>query len=91
MDFDKYKGRLKDYLCTKGVGVDTNPTRCFNRNGHNCRDGLASLQLWDDSFKCHGCGIQGDIFDAVEILEGIKERAAQYEFVKRLFVDKGGV
>jgi hypothetical protein len=71
LDFYKYKPRLKDYLRQKGVDVSINPTHCFNQQAHSHGDANPSLQIWDDGFKCHGCGIEGDIYDAVELLEGI--------------------
>jgi len=85
MDFDQYKHRLKEYLGLKGVDISKSPTHCFNSNAHRHGDATPSCQLWDDAFKCHGCGIQGDIYDAVEILEGITGKKDQYLFVERLF------
>lgn len=46
------------------------------------------MQIWDDRFKCYGCGISGDIYDAVEILEGITDKKEQYDFIEKFF---GGV
>jgi phage/plasmid-associated DNA primase len=43
------------------------------------------MQLFPENFKCHGCGIQGDIFDAVEILEGITDKAEQFKFLESFF------
>jgi 5S rRNA maturation endonuclease (ribonuclease M5) len=37
-------------------------------------------------FHCYGdCGIDGDIYDAVEILEGIKDKKEQFLFLEKLF------
>jgi phage/plasmid-associated DNA primase len=85
IDFSRYKPRLKDLLRQYGVDVSANPTHCFNQGAHKHGDANPSLQLFDDSFKCHGCGIQGDIYDAVEILENITDKKAQYEFIEKLF------
>jgi phage/plasmid-associated DNA primase len=82
-DFDKYKPKLKDYLRQKNVDVSINPTHCFNTSGHKNGDANPSLQIWDDGFKCHGCGIHGDIYDAVELLEGITDKGEQYKFVEK--------
>ncbi|MDR2097680.1 MAG: toprim domain-containing protein [Spirochaetaceae bacterium] len=82
-DFEKYKPRLKDYLRQKNVDVSINPTHCFNTSGHKNGDANPSLQIWDDSFKCYGCGINGDIYDAVEILEGITDKKEQYDFIEK--------
>jgi hypothetical protein len=83
VDFDKYKPQLKNYLRQKGVDVSINPTHCFNKSGHRNGDANPSCQIWDDGFKCHGCGIQGDIYDAVEILEGITGKKEQYDFIEK--------
>jgi hypothetical protein len=85
MDFEKYKPRLKELLRHYQVDLEINPTHCFNPAGHSHGDTNPSLQLWDDGFKCHGCGIQGDIYDAVEILEGITDKKEQYKFVEKFF------
>ncbi|MDR0663650.1 MAG: toprim domain-containing protein, partial [Spirochaetaceae bacterium] len=89
IDFDKYKPRLKELLKRYHVDLSISPTHCFNKGGHKHGDANPSLQIFDDSFKCHGCGIHGDIYDAVGILEGITRQKAQYEFVEKLF--GGGV
>jgi phage/plasmid-associated DNA primase len=85
MDFDKYKSYLKQYLHQKNVDVSKNPTHCFNSAAHSHGDANPSLQLFDEGFKCHGCGIAGDIYDAVEILEGITDKKEQYEFIEKVF------
>lgn len=85
MDFDKYKKRLLEYLRQKDVDVKINPTHCFNQSAHKNGDRNPSCQIWDDGFKCYGCGISGDIYDAVEILEGITEKKEQYEFIEKFF------
>jgi phage/plasmid-associated DNA primase/5S rRNA maturation endonuclease (ribonuclease M5) len=85
LDFDKYKNRLKQYLKEKGVDTSKSPTHCFNQSGHKNGDANPSMQLHEDNYKCFGCGITGDIFDAVEILEGITDKSKQYEFVEKFF------
>jgi phage/plasmid-associated DNA primase len=89
MNFDKYKPRLKEYLRRRGVKVDINPTHCFNATAHKHGDSNPSLQLFDDSFKCHGCGVGGDIFDAAGLIEGIADKREQYLFIERFFGDSG--
>ena len=85
MDFDKYKSRLKEYLRAKNVDLSKNPTHCFNQSGHKNGDRNPSCQIFDDAYKCYGCGVAGDIYDAVELLEGITEKKEQYEFVEKFF------
>jgi hypothetical protein len=84
-DFKIFKSRLAEYLRAKGVDTGKNPTRCFNRRAHSHGDANPSLQLFAENFKCHGCGIQGDIYDAVEILEGITDKSGQFEFLEKFF------
>lgn len=87
IDFKKFKPRLKEYLRQKGVDDSISPTHCFNVEGHKHSDSNPSCQIWDDGYKCHGCGIQGDIYDAVELLEGITGKKEQYDFIEKLFDD----
>jgi hypothetical protein len=84
-DFNKYKSRLKEYLRQKNVDVTINPTHCFNTGGHKNGDANPSLQLWDNGFKCYGCGIHGDIYDAARILEGITDKKEQFNFIEKFF------
>jgi hypothetical protein len=79
MNFSKYQSRLKYYLKRKGADISLNPACCFNQSGHKHGDASRTLQIFDGSYICHWCGIQGDIYDAVGIFEGIKERTAQYQ------------
>jgi hypothetical protein len=85
VDFDKYKGRLKQYLDYKGHDTSINPMHCFNTAAHVHGDANPSCQIKDDGFRCFGCGVQGDIYDAVEILEGITDKAEQFKFIDKLF------
>ena len=82
MDFDKYKSRLKEYLRAKNVDLSKNPTHCFNQSGHKNGDRNPSCQIFDDAYKCYGCGVAGDIYDAVELLEGITEKKSSMSLSK---------
>jgi hypothetical protein len=84
-DFTIFKSRLAEYLRAKGVDTSINPTHCFNQAEHRHGDAKPSLQLYPDNYRCHGCGIQGDIYDAVEILEGITKQGEQHEFLEKFF------
>lgn len=81
LNFDKYKNSLKQYLVLKGVNVNLNPTNCFNPD-HTNNDSPA-MQLHDDGFNCHSCGIKGDIYDACELLTGTTDTVQQYKEVER--------
>jgi phage/plasmid-associated DNA primase len=88
-DFKRYKPRLKEYLQHRGVNIDINPAHCFNAGAHKHSDRDPSLQLSDEKFHCHGCGVSGDIYDAVGVLEGIVDKKEQYLFIERFFGDIG--
>jgi hypothetical protein len=85
MNCGKYKPYLKEYLRQKGVDVSMDPTRCFNAGEHKCGDKRPSLQIWNDGYKCYGCGIQGDIYDAVRFFEKLEDIEKQYEFLRALY------
>ena len=84
MNFDKYKNRLIEYLQLKDIKAQRGLIRCFNPNHE---DKKPSCELFDDHFICYSgkCGIHGDIYDAVEILEGITDKAEQYKAIERTF------
>ena len=84
MNFEQYKNRLIEYLRQKGVEAHKGLIHCFNPNHE---DKNPSCELFDDHFVCYSgkCGIHGDIYDAVEILEGITDKAEQYKAIERTF------
>jgi P4 family phage/plasmid primase-like protien len=82
LDRNRYKGQLLPYLHAKGIEAKIGINRCFSPS-HN--DSSPSCQIWEDNFFCHGCGIQGDIYDAIGILEGIPEFKDQYIFAEKMF------
>jgi phage/plasmid-associated DNA primase len=84
-DFTIFKNRLAEYLHAKGVDTGKNPTHCFNRMAHSHGDANPSMQLFDENYKCHGCGIFGDIYDAVEFFEGITKKGEQHAFLEKFF------
>lgn len=82
MNFDTYKNRLIEYLNMKGIHGIPGVIRCFNP-AHSDRN--PSCQVQDDHFHCYSCGCDGDIYDAVELLEGITEKKEQYLFLEGTF------
>ena len=86
MNYDKYKNRLIEYLRQKGVKADKGLINCFSPNHE---DKNPSCELFEDRFVCYSgnCGIHGDIYDAVEIIEGITDKAEQYKAVEKAFGD----
>ena len=82
MDYSKYKKRLWDYLKMKGVTPQRGLIKCINPQ--HC-DHNPSCELFEDYFKCYSCGCSGDIYDAVELLEGITSKKDQYIFLENTF------
>lgn len=82
MNFDTYKNRLTDYLSLKGIHGIPGIIRCFNP-AHNDRN--PSCQVQENHFHCYSCGCDGDIYDAVELLEGITDKKEQYKFLEETF------
>jgi len=83
IDFNQYKSRLRDYLIMHGIDANkTENIKCFSPTH---QDEKPSCQIFDDYFKCYACGIHGDIYDAVEVLEGITERGKQFKHIAKVF------
>jgi hypothetical protein len=73
---------LKKYLVSKGVVFSAdNLCHCFSPSH---KDNNPSCQITENQFYCHSCGIKGDIYDAVGILEGIPKVKDQYFFLENL-------
>ena len=82
-DLQKHMGRLKDYLTLKGIKVDGGVCRCISPNHE---DKNPSCQIGKLTFYCFGCGITGDIYDAVLLLEGIPHSPlTAYDYLEKLF------
>jgi len=88
MDLEKYKPRLFDYLKSKKLNPVLGVNTCFNP-AHE--DKNPSCLLTANFFHCYSgtCGITGDIYDAVRILEGIEGIKEQYLFLEKLFKEVG--
>jgi hypothetical protein len=90
-DFSRYHNRLIDYLRLKGIeGVPGNIS-CFNpRHVHSGKHTPSMSVVYSasenkETFNCFGsCGAHGDIYDAVELLEGITDKKGQYQFLEKL-------
>lgn len=81
IDFEKYKYSLQAYLALKGYDVKINPMFCFSPD-HSNTD-TPSMQIHDDGFKCHSCGIHGDIYDACGLITGLTDKKEQYRDVEQ--------
>lgn len=86
MNFDKYKSRLLEYLRLKGIKANIGLINCFNPNHE---DKNPSCEIFTNNFSCYSgrCAIHGDIYDAVEILEGIQDKKEQYLHLEKIFGD----
>jgi phage/plasmid-associated DNA primase/5S rRNA maturation endonuclease (ribonuclease M5) len=85
LDFDNYKNRFLEYLRLRGINARSGDLiHCISPD-HEDHD--PSCQVSDEGFFCHSgnCGIHGDIYDAIGILEGIIDRKEQYLFAEKLF------
>lgn len=84
MDFTHFKPYLIDYLnrCNSAGKYKRGLCKCFSPS-HPDRN--PSCELFEDHFICYSCGIHGDIYDAVEILEGITDKAEQFKHLEGVF------
>ena len=84
MEFTFYKKYLIEYLNKCGCKAERGLIRCFSPT-HN--DKNPSCEIFEDHFVCYSgnCGIHGDIYDAVEILEGITDKKEQYTHLEKIF------
>lgn len=82
MDFNKYKNRLFDYLQYKKLEPVFGLNKCINPNH---ADKNPSCLFSKNIFHCYSCGVSGDIYDAVGLLEGIEGKVEQFQFIDKLF------
>jgi len=67
----------KDISCTDlaeklGLAIGSNGNyRCFNEPGHNNADQNPSLQISEDGFKCHGCGLHGNNIELIKQVRNV--------------------
>ena len=85
MNYNLYKGKLIEYLQLRGIkeAAPRAMIHCFNPS--HTDDNTPSCQLSEDHFHCYGCGIDGDIYDACEIIDGIKKKSEQYKAIESVF------
>jgi hypothetical protein len=83
-DYAKYAGCLREYLATKGIEIKNNKCRCLDP-AHE--DKNPSCLVGKNVFHCLACGIKGDIYDAVQLLEEapLIDREKQFDFLKNFF------
>ena len=85
MNYNLYKGKLIEYLQLRGIkeAAPRAMIHCFNPS--HTDDNTPSCQLSEDHFHCYGCGIDGDIYDACEIIDGIKKKSEQFKKIESVF------
>ena len=83
-DIEKYKPLLRRYIESRcNIQIPRNGNiSCINPQH---RDSTASMGITDTVFHCFGCDCKGDIYKAVELLEGITDFKEQIKFVERYF------
>ncbi|MGL4982400.1 MAG: CHC2 zinc finger domain-containing protein, partial [Treponemataceae bacterium] len=85
MDFKKYKTRLIEYLSSRGTKIGSDGLcLCINPDH---KERTPSCKVSDDKFHCFACGIHGDIYDAVNVLENISAKKDQFIFLQERFGD----
>jgi hypothetical protein len=91
LDYAKYAYRLRDYLSTKGIEVKDNKCRCFNSLHNDLVRGIQgpevkTCKVARNAFYCPVCGVFGDIYDAVMLIENMPPgRKAQFYFLEKHF------
>ena len=86
-DFDLYRNRLLDLLLRKGrtfAVMKGELSRCISPNHE---DKNPSCLIKNDKFHCFACGVQGDIYDAIGLMENISDRKAQFDAVKKYLTE----
>lgn len=61
------KSRIAEYITAKGHHIEGGLTRCISSQH---ADNNPSCQVGDAWFKCHSCGVKGDIFAAAALFTG---------------------
>lgn len=89
-DKDKYLNSLERYLQHKGFKIESSgQLNCIFPENHSNNDKNKSAKIYDNSghqrLKCFGCHYDGDIYDAIGHLEGLKDFKDQYKFIDELY------
>ena len=62
------EGSIADYLRAQGVEVKRNRTRCIIHGGDNPQS--FSINPETKKWRCHACGLWGDVVDLCKLVEG---------------------
>lgn len=85
---ENLQARLFEYLNINGVKFETpNSFHCFSKS-HEDKNASAGLTENKRGFKCHGCGISGDILTACNIIEGRGITGKEYYDTLKYLADK---
>lgn len=94
-DLATIKARVdcRDLLASYGVRFAPGATgnaHCWHSTNHKNGDRSASVQVFADGFKCHGCHQSGSVFDVVMHFEGVDFKQALKLLSKREGVELTG-
>ncbi|MFD3156703.1 phage/plasmid primase, P4 family [Haloimpatiens sp. FM7330] len=81
---DEIKNYLRKYLELKGIEIKGKSFKCFQHNDSNPSAGLTKDER---GFRCHACGISGDIFTAYSIIENKSIRGQEFFNVLKELAD----
>jgi cellulose biosynthesis protein BcsQ len=86
LNYAKYAYRLRDYLSAKDIEVKDNRCRCFNPLHNALARFIPTCKVSRNAFYCPVCGVFGDIYDAVMLIENMPpDRKAQLHFLEKFF------
>lgn len=77
---EQLKPYLKEYLESQDTEFSRSHFTCPNRNWHKNNDSKPSCSFYPDEnhFHCFACNINGDIFTAANLLEGLPVEGAEF-------------
>ncbi|MCA9380924.1 hypothetical protein KC678_01535 [Candidatus Dojkabacteria bacterium] len=85
----KEKVSLKDYLYTHNFSVKEykKPFLCKFHEDHNPSAAIYNTNK-GDFYICFACGVKGDIFDIVGLVENLPRFKDQYKFLKEMYENR---
>lgn len=77
---EQLKPKLKEYLELKGTKFNRTHFQCPNRRWHSNNDDKPACAFYPDEnhFHCFVCNVSGDIFNAINLLEGLAIEGSEF-------------